>query len=201
MSVPRYARLLLAGLMFVSAHAAALRIDLVPATPTVSVGGTAQLSVVMSGFASLNQILSGWSFGLTFDPAIVAFGAFAFGAELGGGAGVVTGATAGQGSIDLFAVSLLTDAELDALQGDAVTLGVLTFTGLAPGISSLSFVEGLFGLLFTGRSDGGSPPLPVLLETDVGGGRITVVPNAVPLPSTLALLLLGFALLRAFVRR
>ena len=51
------------------------------------------------------------------------------------------------GIVDLFAVSFSSYSALHALQADTFTLATMTFLALAPGTSSLAFVQNSSGLL------------------------------------------------------
>jgi hypothetical protein len=185
----------------ISVSAAALRIDLVPGAPQITLPGTTSLSVVVSGLDDANQIVSSFDVALSYDPVVTATGVL-FGGTLGGPADSLSLFALPAGGITLAEVSFLPDAELDALQGDSVTLATLSFTGVSAGISSVAFTS----VLLTGRADANDlncpppdGPCPALLEPDLGGARITVVPSEVPEPNALALAacaLLALRLLR-----
>ena len=84
------------------------------------------------------------------------------------------------------------DSDLDASQGDSVTLASLSFQAIGAGISSLQFIQDSFFLL-TGRLD--TAGIPADLNPDVGGGRVRVDPQSVPEPGMLELLIFGLTAL------
>jgi hypothetical protein len=146
--------------------------------------------VQVSGLA--DEVIGGWSLGLQFDPSIVSILSFAFGDDLGDELllEVLNSSASSSDTLSLAAVSLLLEPELDALQGDPVTLASVTFAGVAPGVSSIQFVNGTLGGIVLADANGD------LLTFDLGGARITVAQSAIPEPQMLLLFALG---LLAFV--
>ena len=192
----RWLAALAAGIF--ASSAAALRIDLLPVTSTVDVKDSTTLSVVVSGLDAANEIVSSFDLSITYDAAIVDASTVQFGTLLGGPADSLRVADLGTpGSIFLAEVSVLSDADLVALQGDTVTLGLLTFLGVDVGISSIQFAS----VLLSGREDPNASGFPTELAPDIGGARIIVEPAApVPEPGSTLLLLTAFALCAVFRR-
>ena len=181
-----------AAAILITAHAQALRIDLVPNTAIVTVPGTTSLNIVLSELDAAGQVVSAYDLSFLYDALLVNAIGVTFGGALGGAGDSVFGSDLTvPGAVQVFEVSLLSDTDLDALQGDSVLLASLTFRGLSPGISSLSFDDPLF---LVGRD--GVP----LADVSVGGARIIVQPGTVPEPATSVLLLLGLAAAALFSR-
>jgi hypothetical protein len=73
------------------------------------------------------------------------------------------------GLVDFAQVSLLSDAELAALQSDPFTLATLEFDAIGVGTSSLDFVFDAFNDI-KGRT-------ALVLDVDPGSGSVNVVPE------------------------
>ena len=173
------------------APAQAIRLDIVPGFTSKFVGDVFGVDVVVSGLDAASEVVSTFDLDVTFDPAIVQALGATYGTGLGGGApdSVQFAPGIGSGVIDFAESSLLLDADLDALQGDSVTLATLSFRAIGVGISALSFLpDPLF--ILTGRFDVSG--IPADLNPDVGGGRVEVLAaSGVPEPGVLSLLALG----------
>ncbi|MDX1541408.1 MAG: hypothetical protein R3349_08380 [Geminicoccaceae bacterium] len=75
------------------------------------------------------------------NPAVLQFDSAIFGNALGTPSGqAITSAGGTQSSIDLFEVSLLSEADLNAMQPASFTAGTLAFTAIQPGQSTLALV-------------------------------------------------------------
>jgi hypothetical protein len=182
--------------------AGAYWIGLVPASGNYQQGSPFTIDVVITGLATEGQILSTYDFLIAFDPAIVGFTAAQSGGALG--AGSLFDATAGVGSVNLFELSVLSDAELAALQGDTLTLASLTFLGLGLGTSTIDFslFFALGGAQVTDPQTGGTQTFDLLsLPFDAAAASATIVPRTVPEPGTAALLALALASLVARTSR
>ena len=185
------AQVLFGLLLSLSISASAqIRLDLVPAEATIVTSGSATLGIQVSGNG--NQAVGAWSLGLQFDPSIVSFLSFAFGDALGDD--VINESFLSTDTLSLAATSLESVADLEALQGDPVALATVTFAGLAPGVSSIQFVNGTQGGILLVDANG------VPLTFDLGGARITVAQSAVPEPRTLLLFALGLLVLLSTAR-
>lgn len=160
------------------AGAGAISIGLSPALVTGTVGVAFDLDVVVSGLGDgVAPSLGSFDLDITFDPALLAFNSSSLVGALGAGSLQSSGAAAGV--LDLAEVSLLSPAELDALQTDSFVLATLRFTPIAEGTSSLGFSQAIAG-------DGFGAPLQVT----TGGARV-VAEGVIPEPSALLLFALG----------
>ena len=197
---PLCAALALATAGMSSAQAAPM-LSITPAQQNVAVGDVATVDIVISGLSGINEIVSGFSLRVDFNtglleyfngdlaPGVIALGGDPndpFGSVLFGFSTIPAGGDA---------TSTLTDAELDALQGDSFTLMTLAFKGLAQGVSFLAFGSDSDRLV-TGRLD--SPGgIAGVLNLDYRGACIAVgdavCPNQVPEPASYGLA--GLALL------
>ncbi len=183
------------GAFFALAGAAsqALVIGFSPPAQNIPVGATADVNVVISDLTAAGEIVSGFHISVSYsgDPT-VQFLSGEYGLQLG-----ITdietisfAPSAAGGVIDLFNSSLLSEGDLDLLQGDSVVLATLHFRSNVPITSNLS-------ISFTpndisGRLDQGTQ-LPNALNPDPTPGTITWFqrngqPVPVPLPGTLLLL-------------
>lgn len=168
-------------------------IGLAPTTSVQSVNGTFSIDLVVSGLATDGFILSTFDVDVNFDVSLLQY----LGASSGGGlgAGSLFAATAGSGLVNLFELSFLADAELLAAQSDYFTLATMSFTALAPGLTTLdpSFLA-LGGAQVAGP--GGLPVTQNLLDLThtVGSASVTINPATVPEPGSLLLMLTALAL-------
>lgn len=160
------------------AGSGAITIGLAPAVVTGTVGLAFDLDVVVSGLGNgVAPSLGAYDLDITFDPTLLTFDSTSFGGGLGAGSLQFSGAAAGV--VDLAEVSLLSPAQLDALQSDSFVLATLRFTPIAEGTSSLGFSQAIAG-------DGFGAPLQVT----TGGARV-VAEGVIPEPGALALFALG----------
>jgi len=185
---------LFAALAAAPRAADALEIGFVPATQTVGVGANVSVDVVVSGLeAGISEIVAAYDLDVTYDPLVLAATGVSFGSGLGAAGEVLTDFDlATSGIVDLAALSLLADADLAALQGDAVTLATLHFSALALGTSALVLSPSApFGIDVKGTAN-------AILSFDVvAGGAFEVVPE----PSTVVLLAAGLLALASRARR
>ena len=160
----------------VPAHA--ISIDLVPSQATFNAGDIVTVDVVISG-STANGPPSVGTFDLdvAYDSGLLGALGVAFGLLLGdpGLFEALTDFNLLAGTVDLAELSLLTPAELDALQPDTFALATLTFIALAPGEASFEFTQ-------------------VIVDDAFGN---LLIGNKVPEPATPALLLGALVLLAA----
>lgn len=177
---------LLTGLAIAPHPVAAISIGFGPAVQTVGLGANVSVDVVVSGLeaSEIADIVAAFDLDVAYDPLVVAATGVNFGAALGVlGLEVLTNFDlATPGLVDFAALSLLSDADLAALQGDAVTLATLQFSALALGTSPLALISAApFGIDVKGAAN------EILSFESVVGGAIHVVPE----PSTVLLLTVG----------
>lgn len=188
---------LLTGLPLGSAQA--LMIQIVPSSPTITVGATFNLDLVISGLGNLAPpSLSTFDIDVTFDSAILAIET-----TDGDGDAVIDSVTldpSGQldlsglginfvsadlvtpGTLNLSELSFDSPADLDSLQSGQFTLASMTFQANAVGVSTVSLAVNSLG-------DALGDPLEPTLQTaviTVQNGTITV-----PEPSSSLLILAG----------
>lgn len=154
----------------------AISLDLVPNSPTVMAGDLLDVDVVISGLvAGGSPSVGAFDLDVSFDPAILSPTDVTFGPFLGDPNlfEALTDFTFLPGIVDLAEVSLLSSAELDALQPDPFTLATLSFSAFASGTTTLTFSQ--------------------IIIDDAFGNKIPI-----PEPSTLPLLGAGLAGLLAY---
>lgn len=149
---------LLGFCMAVSVRSAvAVSIQLAPASPTIVAGETVSIDV------SIAEVIPGgppsvgaFDLDVTFDSAMLTPTGITFGPFLGDTSlfEALTDVRLLVGVVNLAEVSLLSPAQLDALQPDIFTLATLSFTALASGTTTLAFsditVDDAFGNLLIG---------------------------------------------------
>lgn len=179
--------------LLASAPASAIDVTISPSAQHIDVGGTATVSVSISGLG--DEILSAFDLNLLYDAAVLQFGSVdsdgAFGA-LGGsfGADPLWAADTGTaGDLGFQASALVDDATVAANQSNSFLLFTITLTGLADGKSTFRFGPSLdFERNFVGRDF-------QTLNLIVGSACISVGTGScdsdVPEPGTFALLGLG----------
>jgi len=172
----------------VAGAAGAASIGFSPASQPGSVGNPVSFDVTVSGLGG--EIVSSYDLDVSFDPAVLQATGVTFTNALGDAdllEVLLDFDLTTAGLVDMSALSLLTDAELLAIQGgDGFTLATLEFVVIGPGASTLDF---LFG-----------PPNEI---TGANGAVLDVTPVSallVPEPNSLLLLAMG-ALLAGTARR
>jgi hypothetical protein len=182
---------LVSALLAVASPAAALPVTLtlVPSSPSVGVGQTLSVDIVVGGlseFEGESEIaLESLDLDLAFDTSRLAFEALSFGAFLGDpGDGAETfvsgpGTPNATGVVQMFEFSFLTEAQLLALQAAPFTLATVQFQALEGTGSTLLQLVNLDGSSLggvAGRALGDELAAPSALSIEV-----------VPEPSLLAL--------------
>jgi len=162
--------------LMVAVRASAISIELVPLQSTWQLGQSLTVDVVVSGLTSAGEIVSSYDLDLAYMSTVVNATGVIFGSALGGPADSVSGFNLLNGVVDLFENSFLSDAALDALQGDAVTLATLSFDAIGVGTTPLQFLrdfplDGALVIQLTGRD-------AMLLPLDAPDASITVVQRA-----------------------
>jgi hypothetical protein len=165
----------------------AIQLSFEPSGQTRDIGDPVSVDVVVSGLetGAAPEIVSAYDLDVTWNPAILGFTSVTFGPSLGGPLDAVQQAVLTSGRLDFWEMSFLSDADLDALQGNSVVLVTLGFQALAAGTSPLTFDA----VTFPGIDVKGSNA--AVLALDVNGGSVTVRDGGsppVPEPGTLFLL-------------
>lgn len=193
--------LLTAALMagFVSTRVQGVSLTLDPPTQTASVGDSINVLLQVSGLADgTSPSLGAFDLFVNFNPAVLTYDSVLFGSMLGPIAGSSDGFVIDQfaGSLNLFAVSLDSVADLDSLQPGQFLLADIRFSASGAGSSPLDLSSIILADAFGTQ----------LIPDSVQGASITVVPviPAVPEGGLTApgLFLLAFAIVGAqLVRR
>jgi hypothetical protein len=125
--------------------AAAISVDVAGVPATVTAGDTFDVDIVISGI--VDEIITAWDIDVAFDKTLLRNGGFTFFWLPMGGPDVIDDVTFGDGLTDAFLVSLLSDAEIAALQcpggacSPTYTIAQLNFTALADGTPSIELVN------------------------------------------------------------
>jgi hypothetical protein len=136
-----------AALLFPLAVWSAPTLTIVPSAPSVVVGGSVSVDVVVSGLSADDQIVSAFDLDVIYDATFLSATGTTFKAAAAfGGTDPVTGDnwvfdTLGSSAGDAAGTgySLAEDSFLQGLQGDSVTLFTVTFAALKAGIVTLDF--------------------------------------------------------------
>lgn len=195
---PLAAAALAAGLLLPAA-AGAVSIGLDPAAQSVAPGDPVSVDVVFSELGG--EVISTYDLDVTYDPSVLMATDVLFTTALGDELffEVLNSSDLSvAGVVDLAQLSLLSDAELFALQGgDTVTVATLAFEAVGAGSSDLAFV---FDELNDVKGRNGA-----LLPLEVAGASVTVgaPPSQTPIPepSGGVLFALGSLLLAPALRR
>lgn len=170
---------MLAGSGMLTANAAPV-LSFSPSSQAVALGNQVSVSAVLSGLEAggLNEALTAFDITVSFDSSILSASTPSVLTTPFGSSPILNTSVA-SGQVQWSLVSLETDAFLQALQGDSVTLGTLTFNTLTIGISPLTFsYNDLTGV-------GGG-----FLEHSLDVGSINVV-RFIPEPAAIILIALG----------
>lgn len=187
--------------------AQAVSLGFAPSSQTKLLGSSLNVDVVVSGLhgtAAAPQVVSAFDLDVLYNSAILGNASINFAPAITAlgldpaDDGLLFGSNLSAGRIDLFALSLLSDADLQALQGDSVTIATLGFTAIGLGTSPLSFDPATFpGIDVKGLN-------AAMLTPDVFNGSVTVIDNGTPVvpePGTVMLVGAGLAGLLLLRRR
>jgi hypothetical protein len=145
-----------------------------PAAPTVAEGDVFGIELWVSGLGDgVHPSLGAFDIELTFDDSVLAFQSLQFGGYLSDSLGSQQSYSTGLGLVSLTEVSMLSNAELDALQPPAFSLATLQFAMVQLAASTIGFQN-------VELSDG----LGSLFYANLQPAIV----HAVPLPSALILL-------------
>ncbi len=173
---------LLAGSATQPIHAA-LVLSVDPSSQTADVGDQVTVDLLLSGLESFapTEILAAYDVTFAYDASILSYDSgtyYDLAAVIDPPGGFAPSPVFGSGTISWDSSSFATDAELQAAQGDSLTLGTFTFTVFGSGTAQLSAsYDDLTGLDFSA------------LDPSVEDGVVRV--GAVPVPATALLLGLG----------
>ncbi len=168
----------------------ALTIGFAPSSQTVSMGDSVQVDVIVSSLGG--EVVSAYDLDVLYDSSILLATGVTFGVLLGDEAWFEVfndSDTSLAGVIDFAQLSLLSDADLVALQPDSFTLATLEFQAIGSGTSSLDFMFDAFNDIKGLDAS--------LLEASAEPGSVTV---ANPIPEPHAALVFGLGALVIGVR-
>jgi len=193
-------------LLLGAAPAQAILLAFTPLSQTVASGSPATVSLSIAGLGGSATALGGFDLDLGFNPAVLSLRGVSFGdpslgdqLDLGGSGAIICSPGTGNdtsltcpddltgGMANLLELSLDMPDVLNDFQADSFVLATFLFDTLSPGRSTLSVNRLVLADAFGDR-----------LIADIQSGHITVgAPNAIPAPSSLALLVVGMAMLMA----
>jgi hypothetical protein len=115
-----------------------LTVTITPSATSVPVGATLTVTIAVPGLEGVTpqQIVSAFDLDVLYTPAILQLTDVALGSQLTPSLQTTNVAT--PGVVDIAELSRQTDAALQALQPDTVTLATLTFRALGPGASMVT---------------------------------------------------------------
>lgn len=187
------ALILAAMSLAVATPASAVLITFNPVAADAALGDGFTVDVVVSGLreGGANELVSAFDLDVLYDPLIASVSSVAFSDALGlPDIEAFTSSFFSAGRIDLASISLLGNAELFALQGDAVVLAQLAFDAIGIGSFFLSFDP----IVPPGALLVGSDPFSALDVTELGVAQVNVSSSvSAPEPGAFALALLGLS--------
>jgi len=125
--------------------AAAITVDVVGTPAAVLTGDNFSVDIVVSGI--VDEIITAWDIDVAFDPALLSNGVITLNTPPLGGADTIFDVVFSDGLTDAYVVSLLSDADVRALQcpggvcAPTLTLATLGFTALADGTPAVDLVN------------------------------------------------------------
>lgn len=149
------------GCLVFATGASAATLSLVPNPSTVAPGSSVSIDVVIAGLGdSTAPSVGAFDLDVLYDPSLFTLTSVSFSDGLGdeGLGEVLTGSSNGVTSVNAFAVSLLTAAELNGAQPDTFTLMTLEFDAIAAG-------AGTFDAMVNAVGDENGAPLAVTAIT------------------------------------
>ena len=177
-------------LLAVSVNAATIGFS--PSASAGNIGDPLSIDIVISDLGG--EIVSAYDLDVTYDDAILSATGVSFTAALGDEGffeAFYDSDLSTSGIVDLAGVSLLSDADLLALQGgDAVTLASLEFTVIANGASVLDFNFDAFNDVKGSNAQ--------ILPLDVNPGSVAA---PIPEPSAALLFFVGILVTRGVLQR
>ena len=173
---------LFAGSALLTANATPV-LSFTPSSQSVTLGNTVSVSAVLSGLETggLDEILSAFDISVSYDSSVLNAVSLTYNTLPFGDLPVIN-TTFLIGEIQWNLTSIETDAFLQTVQGDSLTLGTITFSTLSAGASALNFsYSDLTGLN------------SLALDHSIANGNITVTTQngSVPEPATMLLMGLG----------
>lgn len=192
-SMAMLSALVLGWLLFWGATpATAISLEFVPLNPTVTVGASLTVDVVVKDLGT--TLVGGYDIIVDWDDAFLSLaGVPTIGTSLGAPAdSLVSIVSLPPDQINVAETSLLSSTDLDALQNGDIILFSLSFTAISAGLSPLHLIGNIGGPGGDFLSDDIGAVIPV---TSVDGS-VTVnpaVPGQIPEPGTIVLLGTGLA--------
>jgi len=160
---------------------AQITLSLTPTTQTVSVNGLATYNLNISGLKTnadyTGPVLGGYNIVLDFNSAIASAQSVSFGSSLAiSGSDLQVADLSTSGQISLTEISYDSAAVLESSQSSSFTVATITFQGLTPGTTALTF-----DTANTSLSDENANTLDLI---NANGASLTV--TAIPEPSCAA---------------
>lgn len=183
-------RLLLLCSLFLAAETFCLAdvvLSVSPVSQSVTVGSPVSFDIDASGLGN-GTALGTYDINLGFDPTLLSYANITFGTGLDVlGLGDIQGVTPGNGTVEVFELSLDSVSDLETLQPSSFKLATLTFKTLATGTNSPITLS----VNALGDALGNS------ITANLQNGSVTIngATTSTPEPASIALLLSGGSLL------